>query len=79
MFLMDEEENPSQAARRKLFHKGMRRGFLTVQEVEDALPEGSISASERWLLYFSLRAAKIEVRGLAALPGVRRRRAAGSK
>jgi hypothetical protein len=79
MILMDESENPSHAARRKLFRKGLRRGYLTVQEVEDALPQGTLSPSERWLLYYRLRAAKVEVRGLALLPGGGSRRAAGSE
>ena len=52
----------SHHARKQLFQTGLRRGFLTVQEIETALPAGSLTAAERWLLYYSLRAAQIEVR-----------------
>ncbi len=76
---MDEWETPGHAARRGLFHLGLQRGYLTVQEIEEALPEGTLSASERWLLYYSLRAANVEVRGLTLLPGGGSRRAAGSE
>ena len=66
---MEETETESHAARRELFVRGVRRGYLTVQEIEEALPEGSLSPSERWLLYYSLRAANVDVRGLRLLPG----------
>ncbi len=49
--------------RKRLFSKGFRRRFLTVDEIERSLPPGSLSAMERWLFYYSLRAAEIEVRG----------------
>jgi hypothetical protein len=49
-------------ARKQLFKSGLRRGFLTVQEIEEALPPGALTAAERWLLYYSLRAAEIEIR-----------------
>jgi len=65
---MDELETPSHAARRELFKRGVQRGHLTVQEIEDALPEGTLSPTERWLLYYSLRAANVQVRGLVLLP-----------
>jgi len=52
----------SHNARKQLFQRGLRRGFLTVQEIEEALPSGTLTAAERWLLYYSLRAAEIEVR-----------------
>lgn len=52
----------SHRARKQLFQQGLRRGFLTVQEIETALPPGSLTAAERWLLYYSLRAAEIEIR-----------------
>jgi hypothetical protein len=66
---MEEVDNESHAVRRELFVRGVRRGFLTVQEIEEALPPGCLSPSERWLLYYSLRAANVEVRGLRLLPG----------
>lgn len=52
----------SHRARKQLFQRGLRRGFLTIQEIETALPPGSLTAAERWLLYYSLRAAEIEIR-----------------
>ena len=76
---MEEAETESHAARRELFIRGVRRGYLTVQEIEEALPEGSLSPSERWLLYYSLRAANVEVRGLRLLPGGETRHLAGSE
>lgn len=51
----------SYQARKRLFAKGLREGRLTIQEIEQALPEGSLSAAERWLLYFSLRAAEVDI------------------
>jgi hypothetical protein len=33
-----------------------------VDDVEASLPEGLLSGSERWLLYFSLRSAEVELR-----------------
>ena len=71
MFLVMDpmDETAGHAARRELFRRGVQRGYLTVQEIEEALPEGSLSAPERWLLYYSLRAANVEVRGLRLLPG----------
>lgn len=52
----------SHRERKQLFQRGLRRGFLTVQEIETALPPGSLTAAERWLLYYSLRAAEVEIR-----------------
>jgi hypothetical protein len=52
----------SHRARKMLFQRGLRRGFLTIQEIEAALPSGTLTPAERWLLYYSLRAAEIEVR-----------------
>jgi hypothetical protein len=49
-------------ARKALFQRGIRQGYLTVAEIERALPSGSLSPSERWLLYYSLRAANVEIR-----------------
>jgi len=51
----------SYTARKELFAKGLRDGRLTVQEIEAALPPGTLTAAERWLLYYSLRAAKVEI------------------
>lgn len=48
-------------ARKTLFAKGLREGRLSVQEIEDALPAGTLTAAERWLLYYSLRAAQVEI------------------
>ncbi len=52
----------SHKERKQLFQRGLRRGFLTIQEIETALPPGSLTAAERWLLYYSLRAAEVEIR-----------------
>ncbi len=51
----------SHKARKALFTRGIRRGFLTVQEIDEALPPGSLTDAERWLLYYSLHASRIEV------------------
>jgi hypothetical protein len=60
---VDVEERIGQAylARKTLFSKGIRDKRLSVQEIERLLPPGSLSASERWLLYYSLRAAEVEL------------------
>ncbi len=49
-------------ARKALFQLGIRRGWLSVEEIDRALPQGSLSPSERWLLFYSLRAAGVELR-----------------
>lgn len=49
-------------ALKELFKEGLRRGWLGVVEIERALPPGMITAAERWLLYYSLRAAEVEIR-----------------
>ncbi len=58
---MDQEFGPNYLARKALFAKGLRQGRLTVQEIEAALPSGTLTASERWLLYYSLRASQVEI------------------
>jgi len=60
---VDVQERTGQAylARKALFLKGIRDKRLSVQEIERLLPAGSLSASERWLLYYSLRAAEVEL------------------
>jgi hypothetical protein len=52
----------SHKARKALFARGIRRGFLSVEEIDDALPPGSLTDAERWLLYYSLKASRVEVR-----------------
>ena len=52
----------SHKARKALFTKGLRRGFLTLGEIDEALPAGSLTDAERWLLFYSLHAARVEVR-----------------
>ncbi len=52
----------SHEARKALFQVGIRRGILTLDEIDRALPPGSLSPSERWLLFYSLRAAGVEIR-----------------
>jgi hypothetical protein len=50
-------------ARKSLFRKGVQEGRLSVEEIERTLPEGGLTAAERWLFYYSLRAADIEILG----------------
>lgn len=52
----------SHRLRKELFHKAMRDGWLNVDEIEEAIPAGSMSAAERWLLYFSLRSFEVDLR-----------------
>jgi hypothetical protein len=64
----------SHEARKALFQTGIRRGWLEVGEIERALPSGSLSPAERWLLFYSLRAAGVQIRDergseLETLPG----------
>ena len=58
---MDARIGKSYLARKQLFKKGVREGRLTVQEIDRALPAGTLTAPERWLLYYSLRAARIQI------------------
>ncbi|MDC0708049.1 RNA polymerase sigma factor region1.1 domain-containing protein [Stigmatella sp. ncwal1] len=58
---MENRIGKSYVARKALFAKGLRDGRLTVQEIEEALPSGTLTAAERWLLYYSLRAAQVEI------------------
>lgn len=58
---MDNKIGHSYTARKTIFAKGIREGRLSVQEIERALPEGALTAAERWLLYYSLRAAEVEI------------------
>jgi hypothetical protein len=52
----------SHEARKALFQLGIRRGHLSLDEIDQALPPGSLSAAERWLLFYSLRASGVEIR-----------------
>jgi hypothetical protein len=52
----------SHKARKALFARGIRRGFLSVGEIDEALPSGSLTDAERWLLYYSLKASRVEIR-----------------
>ena len=54
-------------ARKHLFAKGLKEGHLTAREIEEALPQGTLSPAERWLLYYSLRAARVEILDETAL------------
>jgi hypothetical protein len=49
-------------ARKLLFQQGLKRGHLVLSEIDEALPPGSLSPAERWLLFYSLRAAGVEIR-----------------
>lgn len=48
--------------RKELFVRGLRQGYVNVDDVEAAIPPGLMTAAERWLLYFSLRSAEVELR-----------------
>ena len=52
----------SHRARKELFQRGIQQGILTIQEIERAVPEGSLTDAERWLLYYSLHASGVEIR-----------------
>lgn len=52
----------SHEARKTLFQLGIRRGWLELSEIDRALPAGSLSPPERWLLFYSLRAAGVQIR-----------------
>jgi hypothetical protein len=60
---VDDRIGLAHLERKRLFMKGFRERILTVAEIEASLPPGSLSAMERWLFYYSLRAAEIDVRG----------------
>ena len=52
----------SHKARKALFARGIRRGYLLIGEIDEALPSGSLTDAERWLLFYSLKASRVEVR-----------------
>jgi hypothetical protein len=58
----DEASSCSHAARKALFTRALRRGWLRLDEIDAALPSGTLSEAERWLLLASLRAANVELR-----------------
>ncbi|AKU91608.1 hypothetical protein [Vulgatibacter incomptus] len=60
---MDVKIGKSHLARKALFRRGVQQRSLSVEEIEEALPPGSLTSAERWLLYYSLRAAEIEIVG----------------
>jgi hypothetical protein len=60
---VDPKIGRSHLARKALFRRGLRQGHLSVADIEEALPVGSLTPAERWLLYYSLRAAEIEILG----------------
>jgi hypothetical protein len=51
----------SHKARKALFTRGIRRGVLSLDEIDEALPAGSLTDAERWLLFYSLHAARVEI------------------
>jgi len=48
-------------ARKEFFTRALREGALTLQEVDRALPPGTLSDAERWLFHTSLRAAGVSL------------------
>jgi hypothetical protein len=61
-------EGSAHTLRKALFVRGLRRGWLGVGEVEEALPAGTMSAAERWLFYFSLHASRVQLRDAEGRP-----------
>lgn len=59
----------SHKARKALFQRGIQEGHLSVSEIERALPAGSLTPSERWLFYYSLRAAGVTIHDDTAAEG----------
>jgi hypothetical protein len=49
-------------ARKALFALGIQRGWLSLEQIDEALPAGSLTDAERWLLFYSFRAARVEIR-----------------
>ncbi len=60
---MRTKSGETHEARKAIFRKGVREGKLTIADIEDAIPEGGLTPAERWLLYYSLRAAEVEIVG----------------
>lgn len=58
----------SHEARKTLFQVGIRRGWLDLAEIDRALPAGCLTPPERWLLFYSLRAAGVEIRDPQGAP-----------
>ena len=61
----DDTSSCSHAARKALFTRALRRGWLRLDEIDAALPSGTLSEAERWLLLASLKAADVELRDAA--------------
>jgi hypothetical protein len=59
----DGKIGTSHLARKAIFRRGVQEGRLTVEEIEAALPPEALMPAERWLLYYSLRAAGVEIVG----------------
>jgi hypothetical protein len=59
---VEQESSFLHEARRSLFSAGVRRGFVTIEEIDRAFPPMSMSSAERWLLYYSLNAIGVEIR-----------------
>lgn len=51
----------SHLARKQLFRRGLLQGWLSAEEIDRALPATLTSPFERWLFYYCLRAAQIEI------------------
>lgn len=63
---MASDEAPSRTGkshrvRKELFQLGLRQGWLSLPEIDRALPR-TTGQGERWLFLYSLRAAGIELR-----------------
>ena len=59
--MVDLQSSELQEARKALFKKGKRQGYLTFQEISEAIPEIMMSPADRWLLFYSLRAMGIQL------------------
>jgi len=62
MAIRAKRRRPGPSQRPALFAKGLRQGFLTLDEIERALAGERLTPAEHWLVYYSLRAARIELR-----------------
>jgi hypothetical protein len=51
----------SHRVRKELFQRGLRQGWLSLPDIDRALPP-TTGQGERWLFLYSLRAAGIELR-----------------
>lgn len=59
--MVDQPNSKLHLARLRLFQRAVRRGYVTMDEIDHALPSGTLSSSERWLLHYSLESLGVEI------------------